>query len=313
MNIKKKTIGFAGAMTGMMAVFFAHVQIAAADLTYKATFLPPQLKFGEGKGAGNPADIITSIYNYSLGIVGAVALGTIIYAAILRVTSGGSSGQITKSNDYIQSAIWGIVLLFGTAVIFNTINPEIVNVKGISANLVLPEQYKIPETKLSDYIVEKEAASTTAITAATTRQGAINLYGGTHPELAAKIQPCNDCVTTLVAAKFAVKNTACFGAGCQINRGLVDALNNLQTIANASNLQWRMTEGYPPTVMHQSSCHFDGTCVDIALTGGASASAVNAFINAAQTAGLTVINEYSVGNNPQRFETTTGGHLHVHQ
>jgi hypothetical protein len=35
-----------------------------------------------------------------------------------------------------------------------------------------------------------------------------------------------------------------------------------------SPVPWRVTEPWPPTVNHSSTCHTNGTCVDINLTNG---------------------------------------------
>lgn len=275
---------------------------------YTPRYLPPVVQ-----GAQGPGDLVFLIYKYLMGLVGIVAVGVIIYGGVLRTISA-DPGKIKVSNEYIKNAIKGIVLLFGAQVIFNTINPNIIDIARIQRALQ-PTERLTPQQFIQAAIgIPTDATSTaTAITAAQTTQGAVNLYGGAHPELAAKIRPCVDCASPSFGGggTFTVKQGACFGAGCQINRQLISTLNNLQTIARASNIQWRVTEAYPPTVDHQSTCHFNGTCVDIGLTGGVSAAKVNAFINAARAAGLTVVNEYSVGANPQSFSTTTGGHLHV--
>lgn len=259
-------------------------------------------------GAKGPADMIFFLYKYLMGLVGIVAVGVIIYGGVLRTISA-SQQKVQQSNAMIKNAISGIILLFGAQVLFNTINPNIVDFPRIQ-EAIRPKEKFVPNVFTG---VDIGFATSTEPTGSATAQGAVNLYGGTHPELAAKIKPCNDCASTNFAGggNFQVKTGACFGAGCQTNKALISALNNLYTKTSASGIQWRMTEGYPPTVNHNSSCHFDGTCVDIGLTGGASAKQVDAFINEAKAAGLNVVNEYSVGANPQHFDTTTGGHLHV--
>ena len=47
---------------------------------------------------------------------------------------------------------------------------------------------------------------------------------------------------------------------CKATRSLAD---NLKTLKASSSSPWRVTEGWPPTVRHASSCHYNGTCVDI--------------------------------------------------
>ena len=259
---------------------------------YTPRYLPPIVQ-----GAQGPGDLVFLIYKYLMGLVGIVAVGTIIWGGILRTTSS-DMGKIKASDEYIKNAIKGIILLFGAQVLFNTINPNIIDIQRIQKALQPMEK-----------ITPKQFTATSIEFASSSEEAQ---QGGANPYLAVKIQPCNDCVATFAEAKFNIKSGACSGTECRINKNLLNTLNNLQTIATAGDIQWRMTEGYPPTVDHMSSCHFDGTCVDIGLTGNATAASVNAFINAARAAGLNVVNEYPVGANSQSFETTTGGHLHVH-
>lgn len=296
----------------------AHAATAAATPAgfggelYTPRYLPSSVT----QGAQGPGDLVFLVYKYLMGLVGIVAVGVIMYGGVLRTVSA-KSDKIKEADTYIKNAIKGIVLLFGAQVIFNTINPNIINIDRIQ-KAIQPDKKITPPAAFTGTeitgITDEDATSTaTALTAAQTTQGAASLYGGAKPELAAKIRPCVDCASPSFGGggTFIVKQGACFGAGCQINKDLIGTLNNLQTIASASGIQWRMTEGYPPTVNHISDCHFDGTCVDIALTGLVTARTVNNFINAANAAGLTVVNEYPVGANSQHFDTTTGGHLHV--
>jgi len=99
---------------------------------------------------------------------------------------------------------------------------------------------------------------------------------------------------------------------CQINNDLASKINTLE-----SNLDipWTLNEAWPPTIRHLSQCHAVGTCVDIALRQetrpdgtpitpypnnplnqdvAEHAQRVNAFIEAAENAGLTVM--YEVGS-----------------
>lgn len=270
---------------------------------YTPRYLPPIVQ-----GAQGPGDLVFLIYKYLMGLVGIVAVGVIIYGGVLRTISA-DPGKIKVSNEYIKNAIKGIVLLFGAQVIFNTINPNIIDIARIQRALQ-PKERLTPQQFIQAAIGIPEDATSTA---PATNQQAANVYGGLpgFATLAAKIQPCSNCQAIGFGSGFQVKNGACVGQTCYLNSELTSTLRNLGTIAQASNIQWRVTEAYPPTVNHQSTCHFNGTCVDIGLTGGVSAAKVNAFINAARAAGLTVVNEYSVGANPQSFSTTTGGHLHV--
>jgi hypothetical protein len=95
---------------------------------------------------------------------------------------------------------------------------------------------------------------------------------------------------------------------------------------NLRNVGWWVTEAYPPTSPHESACHNNGSCFDANLTGAANAADINAFLNAAQTAGFGVIYEVRTEADRQRWITAgvpagniyvndhpnfTGSHFHV--
>lgn len=75
-------------------------------------------------------------------------------------------------------------------------------------------------------------------------------------------------------------------------------------------LAWRVTEAYPPSGKHNSTCHNNGMCVDIALTTDKSCANVAKLITILKNAGLSVLNEYT-GCGGTQTTYATGGHLHV--
>ncbi len=83
----------------------------------------------------SPGELVKNIYQYALGIVGLAALGAIIYGGILWIFSAGIPGNQAKAQEWIKGALWGLLLLLGAAVLFNTINPYIVDTGAIDASL----------------------------------------------------------------------------------------------------------------------------------------------------------------------------------
>lgn len=73
----------------------------------------------------NPVGLIADFYELALALSGVLALGMIIYAGIMRVTSANKPSSVSESNDIIFNALLGIVLLFGAYILLNTINPEL--------------------------------------------------------------------------------------------------------------------------------------------------------------------------------------------
>lgn len=110
---------------------------------------------------------------------------------------------------------------------------------------------------------------------------------------------CDNCVTLTIP----------FKDGDQVD---VDLAAKLITARNNSDgLAWIVTEAYPPTVAHASACHYNGMCVDVALTTDKSCAAVDELTAILGNASLSVLNEYT-GCGGTQTTYSTGGHLHVH-
>ncbi len=77
---------------------------------------------------------IKAIYDYGLGIAGILAAIVVMIGGYLWVTSGGSPTIIARSKGIIAGGVIGLIILFCSWIILNTINPSLVNFKipGIS-------------------------------------------------------------------------------------------------------------------------------------------------------------------------------------
>ena len=106
------------------------------------------------------------------------------------------------------------------------------------------------------------------------------------PAVGTGIQACLDCVP-IPQGVLTCKDPA----SCTLSGNLVTKL-----MAVNSSVPWRITEAYPPTVPHRSSCHNNGTCADINLLGGANdPPSVKALSDALIAAGFTSFT-YESGN-----------------
>jgi len=137
---------------------------------------------------------------------------------------------------------------------------------------------------------------------------------------------CTNC-TKLSDANIPVKTT---GRGtCDLNADSTpkttsclasdQIIQKLRTLLQKVPTGWQVTESWPPTVKHSSACHYNGTCVDVALTTpptNTSCNNLDYFIKKAQESGFEVLNEYTgvcpnVSVPPRQTRLTTGGHLHL--
>ncbi len=125
-------------------VFGASTNIACDEYKYP---------WCDAKDLEGKSGLINTIYNYSLVLVGIVALGAIIYGGILYTMSAGNPSGQTEATGWITGAIWGLILLLGAALLFNTINPEIISLK--LPNL-MPVKIKTPtstsQTTTGEYV-----------------------------------------------------------------------------------------------------------------------------------------------------------------
>ena len=69
---------------------------------------------------------INEIYLWAVGIVGLVAFARIVYAGIMYLQAAGKPGDVKEAKTIIYNSILGIVLLFSSYIILQTINPELV-------------------------------------------------------------------------------------------------------------------------------------------------------------------------------------------
>jgi hypothetical protein len=69
---------------------------------------------------------VIRIYQFGIGIVGIVAVGMIVYGGILIAWNTESIDKKGKGREMITSALIGVAVLFGSYLILNTINPQLV-------------------------------------------------------------------------------------------------------------------------------------------------------------------------------------------
>lgn len=99
-------------------------------------------------GEKEPGKLINQFYDFLLIISGLLAFAVIVYGGIERILAAGNPSKISDSNEWIKSAIIGLLLLFGAYIILKLINPNLVNLKlpelqGIKVEK--PEYMKLEE------------------------------------------------------------------------------------------------------------------------------------------------------------------------
>lgn len=82
------------------------------------------------------AKYIQAIYNYGMGIVGILAAVVLMGGGIVWLTSGGSAEKVGQAKELIFGSIIGMVLLLGSWIILNTVNPDLLKLKTISLTVI---------------------------------------------------------------------------------------------------------------------------------------------------------------------------------
>ena len=174
-----------------------------ANSIYVARYLPDILK-----GAKGPGDMVFLIYEYLMGLVGIVAVGVIMYGGVLRTMSADPS-KVRQSTEYIKNALKGIVLLFGAQVLFNTINPNIVNVERI--NQILQPSERIVTRGITGVTVGFEETGSSTLRGTDVRGGASSF--GYIPTLPAGTATAADARRVLSSVKGVTLPNECAPGG----------------------------------------------------------------------------------------------------
>ena len=77
---------------------------------------------------------IRAIYTFGLGLVSLFAVAIIIFGGIKYTVSAGNPSQIEDAKEWIKAALYGLLLLLGAVLILRTVNPKLINLKGIDVS-----------------------------------------------------------------------------------------------------------------------------------------------------------------------------------
>ncbi len=226
---------------------------------------------------------IKSIINAALILIVLSAVFMVSVGGFLYLTSAGNTSKADQARKIITDSLIGLGLAMLAYLVLYIINPDLVNLKlsQLSATTPPPSSSAIPPSSVP-----------TGATAAGCPTGI----------------PCAACSGCEVIT--GVDYKSCGGGQCQLNSTLLGKIKNIRGVSG-----WRITESWPPTVNHLSSCHQNGTCADLNNSGGATDSAtIKKYYDAFQSAGLDVLYESKdcasytpVGIKCKSYPTMTNG------
>jgi len=76
-------------------------------------------------------EYIVGIYDYSFAIAGILAAIVLMGGGVLWLVSGGNQTKVSKAKDIIGGSLIGLGILFSGYILFNTINPALLEMKPI--------------------------------------------------------------------------------------------------------------------------------------------------------------------------------------
>ena len=75
----------------------------------------------------NPAGWVAAFYQVAIFFSGILAFGSIVYGGFLYATAAGNPSRESQGKDWIQNALFGVLLLAGAYLILYTVNPNLIN------------------------------------------------------------------------------------------------------------------------------------------------------------------------------------------
>lgn len=97
------------------------------------------IAFGEKSQFTDLGDYFKTVYNYSMVLVGIVAVVVIIISGVQWTVSAGSSEVINSAKKRITGALVGMVIAYLSFVILNTINPALTSLRLPQVYLLRPQ------------------------------------------------------------------------------------------------------------------------------------------------------------------------------
>ena len=181
-----------------------------------------------------------------------------------------------------MSAFIGLLLLAGAYVILYTVNPNLTKCTLPTISGVVSSQIYGPNIPVGQV---------------------------TQPGQPAAGNCASGGCTTLSNCTQTSKTVGAGAVNCGAAQGVVDTMSCIQK--NDPNLNYKVTEGYPPAVAHLSAGHNNGCSIDVQVTGGNVCQSIQQLQQAAVQCGAPKpINEYASCNGTT-YNTTTGNNVHI--
>lgn len=141
-----KFIKIAGLISIFLGIFcFFNVNSGYAyDIEFKPAIPIPGLPLQDGKIIINPGTLgeyIAALYKFFVGALAIVAVVIIMIAGFRWLFAGGSSERVGSAKEMISNSIVGLVIALTSYLLFNMLNPGLVNYQPLAVNAVPQEEF----------------------------------------------------------------------------------------------------------------------------------------------------------------------------
>ncbi len=231
------------------------------------------------------------IFKYAIGFAGIITVLSMVYAGIEYIGSGASLTSQADAKNRMKAAFIGLALALTSYVILNTINPELVNF-----------ELKLPPIQIAGNTGVESGPEKIVRLGKDVGNAAINALTSRSTDNRLGKTDCTDCVK-LDRTTFTIKNND------QVAPELASKLLKLNDSLKQAGVNWRITEAWPPTSKHVSTCHYNGTCIDANLSSHVSTEdgsvqsfdtkGIVTFIRNAESAGLRPVFEVKTNSDAE--------------
>lgn len=238
------------------------------------------------------AEYIKGLFNYSLVIIGVLAVIVIMIGGIMWQTAGGNRDRIGEASRYIKGGILGIVLAASSYTLLFILSPDLTILKSLNINYL--DRIDVYELSVEE---QKVTLGTTSEGEVPTNQGSSHgvpwflqcsdigrkqTYGNCSGATVCKTG-CGLISTQMVLAKFgktpslsewektAVDNGARICGNGSVASGLIKAAEKYglkgQQLNGTESIKKKLDEGVPVIISVRGPCKFTQNGHFIVLTG----------------------------------------------
>lgn len=234
---------------------------------------------GSDETVGRLDTYLQDIYRFAFWTVGIAVVFMLTIGGFMYLTAAGNTSRMESAKTVIFDAILGLVLTLVAWLFLYVINPDLVNL-NLRAISITPIASRTAPT------APAPTPSTPGVPPPSGTVPACNSIPGVN------CNPCANCS----AIPTSIPYKPCGLGSCYLNSALLGKIMNISGVSG-----WRITESWPPTVYHSSSCHTNGTCADINNSGGPTDPAtIKRYYDAFTAAGLNVLYENGGNCTPYR-------------